>query len=71
MKRRPKALAKRQQSICRHRERRRLWADVPGGADPSCVSAAVIYTDPFPSPITAAWLEPDSHDESNSTAGQF
>lgn len=71
MKRRPKALAKRPQSIRRQRERRRWWADVPVSAEPSCVSAAVIYTDPFPSPITAAWLEPDSHHESNSTSSQF
>lgn len=71
MKRRPKALARRLQSIRRHRARRRPWAEVTGIAEPGGVSAAVIYTEPFAATETAAWLEPEARGERTCTTSQF
>jgi hypothetical protein len=71
MKRRPKALARRLQSIRRHRTRRRPWTEVTGIAEPGYVSAAVIYTEPFAATETAAWLEPDVRRETNSTCSRY
>jgi hypothetical protein len=71
MKRRPRALAKRLQSIRRRRTPRRPWAEVTGIADPGYVSAAVLYTEPFAATETAAWLEPEVRGERTCTTSQF
>jgi len=71
MKRRPKPLARRMQSIRRHRTRRRPWNDVTTIAEPGCVCAAVLFTEPFAATGTAAWLEPEVRGERTCTTSQF
>ncbi len=71
MKRRPKALARRLQSIRRHRTQRRPWTEDTGIDESGGVSAAVIYTEPFAATETAAWLEPEARGESTCTTSQF
>jgi hypothetical protein len=70
MKRRPRTSTRRTRTMRRQRVRRFPPSGFPDATDASSVSAAVIFTDPFPATGTAAWLEPDSH-ERTCTVGPF
>jgi hypothetical protein len=71
MKRRPKTLTRRLPSIRQQRVRRRPWTEGTGIAEPGCVSAAVLYTEPFAATATVAWLEPDIRSERTCISSQF